>query len=280
MRMRGRRRRVSLRPPSPQALARRPRRRPERRGGGGADARGGPVRTVSLPARGGRCDAEFTGKTRDGSALGRYDLLRRPLDAQGPVAPRSVRLPRAPGSSALSSSARPRLPALPDLVDLAVAVARQSVQVDPQCFVELLDLLVGAGFGERVPVENLALGHLGLVGPSHLGDARLLLVGQRTLCGAGVSILLTQALHRKLERRLGGLVGHDGGQCSIQSNARRSAGPRGPLPMNALSLPSPPFGTFVTRGISSDGPPVYEGDPPETRSLVAEGRIEPPTRGL
>src|SRR5207244_12720574 len=138
----------------------------------------------------------------------------------GPVAPRSVRLPRAPGSSALSSSARPRLPALPDLVDLAVAVARQSVQVDPQCFVELLDLLVGAGFGERVPVENLALGHLGLVGPSHLGDARLLLVGQRTLCGAGVSILLTQALHRKLERRLGGLVGHDGGQCSIQSNAR------------------------------------------------------------
>src|SRR5467141_2128208 len=101
------------------------------------------------------------------------------------------------------------LPAFPDLVDAAVAVARQSLQVEPQRFVDLLDLLVGTGLGEGVPVENLALGNFGLVGLSHLGDARLLLVGQRTLSGAGFSVLLAQALDRKLERRLGGVAGHD-----------------------------------------------------------------------
>src|SRR2546427_12483207 len=104
-------------------------------------------------------------------SLGEASMLRDPL-RQNQFAAAGIELVRL-----IPPAPDPRLPAFPDLVDLAVAVPGQSVQVDPQCFVELLDLLLGAGLGECVPVENLPLGNLGLVGPSHLGDARLLLVG-------------------------------------------------------------------------------------------------------
>src|SRR5439155_1608036 len=55
------------------------------------------------------------------------------------------------------------LPALPDLVDLPVTLASQLFEVAPHLFVELLDFLVNLRLGERILMEDLALGDLGLV---------------------------------------------------------------------------------------------------------------------
>src|SRR3989441_6578083 len=53
------------------------------------------------------------------------------------------------------------LPALPDLVDLPVTLASQPLEVAPHLFAELLDFLVALRLGERILVEDLALGDLG-----------------------------------------------------------------------------------------------------------------------
>src|SRR5213592_1357336 len=87
------------------------------------------------------------------------------------------------------------LPALPDLVDLPVTLASQPLEVAPHLFVELLDFLVGLRLGERILVEDLALGDLGLVDVSRLGDADLLRVCERALLlDRGLPVLLAQPL--------------------------------------------------------------------------------------
>ena len=61
-------------------------------------------------------------------------------------------------------------------------------------------------------VEHFQLGDLRLVEVARLGDGRLLRVGDRLGVDAGVGILLREAFHRELERRLQRLViGH----CSV-----------------------------------------------------------------
>ena len=57
-------------------------------------------------------------------------------------------------------------------------------------------------------MEDLALGDPRFVDLAGLGDGGLLLVGQWAIIDAGLRVLLSEALHRQLERALRAIVGH------------------------------------------------------------------------
>jgi hypothetical protein len=78
-------------------------------------------------------------------------------------------MPATPGS----------LPSLPDLLDLPVSVAAEAIAIAHQLLVELVDLLGALRLAQRVAVQGLPLGDLGVVDASRLCDRRLLLVGER-----------------------------------------------------------------------------------------------------
>src|SRR3989475_11691940 len=114
------------------------------------------------------------------------------------------------------------LPALPDLVDLPVTLASQPLEVGPHLFAELLDFLVALRLDERILVEDLTLGDLGLVDVSRLGEARLLRVCERPLLlDRGLPVLLAQPLHRELVRCLRAVARHRVRQYSTGLPGRR-----------------------------------------------------------
>ena len=98
--------------------------------------------------------------------------------------------------------------AAPDLLDPAVAVVADALDVPA---VVGLEFGAGGGIprgGQSRLEEDILLRQTGLGGLSGLGDARLLLVGQRSLVRlAGLGVLLAQARHRDLQRALRGVIG-------------------------------------------------------------------------
>src|SRR5262249_47230081 len=92
--------------------------------------------------------------------------------------------------------------------DLAVAVAAEALPVAGQLRVGLLDVLGRLGLPEGVLVEDLALGDPGLVALPDLGDGCLLGLGQWSLRGAALLVLLAQPLHGQLVGRLGAVAAH------------------------------------------------------------------------
>src|SRR5947199_172922 len=104
----------------------------------------------------------------------------------------------------------------------ATDVASQPLEVPPHPLVELLDFLLGLRLGERILVEDLALGDLGLVDVSRLGDADLLRVCERALLlDRGLPVLLAQPLHRELVRCLRAVARHRASQYSTGRPGRR-----------------------------------------------------------
>ena len=75
---------------------------------------------------------------------------------------------------------------------LAIAVAGEAIAVARQLPFELLDLVPALRLVQRVPMEDLALGHSRLVDLARLGDRGFLLIGQRALLDPGLAILLAR----------------------------------------------------------------------------------------
>src|SRR4030095_7133077 len=68
---------------------------------------------------------------------------------------------------------------LPDLGDLPVGVGGQALELPAHLLAEPLDLVVAGGAGDRVAMQDLALGHPGLVHVARLAARRPLRVRER-----------------------------------------------------------------------------------------------------
>src|SRR5262249_24739654 len=196
----------------------------------------------------------------------------------GGVPLREPKPPRRPGLPA--AGPRPRWTSgrsgLADRLDLAVAVAGQPVLVAPQLLVELLDLLGRLGLAQGGVVEDLQLGTLRLVDLAGLGDGGPLRVGEGPLVGAGLLVLLPEALHRQLVGALGGVVGGHAPSVAEPAPGRSPQRPsraqqpghqsdrlsvpadHGFLP-NALALATRPWRSTSSRGPKAEGRPIGRG---------------------